>query len=105
VARKPPPPKPRSPLRRWALLVPHPPLSLLYLFAVRHGRVHPRFAPLVVLAAFPVAALAGAVRRLAAGPRSERSSAIAILCAAVIEVGWAVLALAIVGIAIGLRSG
>jgi hypothetical protein len=105
VAKRPPPPKPPSALRRWALLVPHPPLSILYLLAIRHNRVHPRFAPLVVLAIFPVAALADAVRRLAAGPRSERGTSIAILCVAAIEIAWAVLALTIVGLAIGLKSG
>ena len=105
MAKRPPPPKPPSALRRWLLLVPHPPLSLLYLLAVRHGRVHPQFAPLVVLSAFPVLALAFAVRRLAAGRRNERGMSIAILCAALIEIAWAVLALSIVGIAIGLRSG
>jgi hypothetical protein len=91
-------------LRRWALLLPHPPLSLLYLLAMRHGRVYPRFAPLLVLTAFPVAAFAGAVLRLVTGRKSERAVSIAIVCTALIELAWATLALWIVFIALGIRS-
>ena len=73
---------------------------MLYLVAVRAGRVPARFAPLVILTALPVAAVALGVR----GTGSRRTSP-ALLALAALELVWAALALAVVGFAQAWRSG
>jgi hypothetical protein len=75
-------------------------LSLGYLLALRAGAVAPSFVPLLVLAAFPVAAaLVSARDRAVSGSRRT------VLAVAVVELLWTVLGQAIVGFAIASRSG
>lgn len=80
--------------RRWpaALLAAFPPLALLYVLAVRARVLPARVAPLVVLAALPLAAAA-------ARPRGT------LLVLAVLELVGAAVALAVVGFALAWRSG
>ena len=87
------------------LLVPQPPLSLLYLFAVRDQRIVPRFAPLLVLALFPVASVViGVLARGLSRPDDRRRRA-ALIAVAVLQLAWTVAAQAMVGFAIAWRSG
>ena len=87
------------------LLLPFPVLSLGYLFAVRAGTLEPRYAPLIVLAALPAAALVTGVLGLRAAAAGEGGWQIGVVVLAVVELVWAVLALAMVGFAIAWRSG
>jgi hypothetical protein len=85
------------------LVLPYPPLSLLYLLAVRWERVEPSFTPLVLLAALPLAAVVLGIRGLLGG--RERGWHAALLAVAVVELLWAVMASAMIGFAIAARSG
>ena len=82
------------------LLAPQPPLSLLYLVALRAERIAPSFGPLLALAVFPLASLLIGVR--AGGPRARRFLLGAL---AVAELAWTALAEAMVGFAIAWQSG
>jgi hypothetical protein len=92
---------------RWPaiLLLPAPPLSLAYLLAVRAERLSPAFAPVVALAAFPLAAAALGMLALRASPAGERGGPLAVVGVALAELLWAVLAAAMVGFARAWRSG
>ena len=79
------------------LLVPQPPLSLAHVLAIRAGWMAPSWTPVFGLAAFPAAALAIALGRR---PRDVGATAIAVL-----ELGWSAVHAAMVGMAIGMRSG
>jgi hypothetical protein len=85
-----------------ALLVPFPPLSLLYLLAIRAERVTPKFAPIVVFAVLPLAA---AVVGVVAVRRRSGALEVALLAAALAEMLWALCVLAMVGFAVAGRSG
>ena len=92
--------------RQALLLVPEPVLSLVYLVAIRAERLSPRFAPIVLLAAFPVAsAVVGARCLRTAGPGAPRRWGIALLAVAGLELVWALVATMMVGFAIAWRSG
>ena len=94
----------RGKLWQALLLLPHPPLSLLYLTAVREERLEPSFTPLLALGVFPVsAALASAFRFTRARHLDRAEVALAVL--ALLETVWAVLALAMAGFTIAWRSG
>jgi hypothetical protein len=87
------------------LLLPHPILTLLYLLAVRAERVPPGFAPVVALGLLPfLSAVIGVVLRRRPESASGRSRQRVLLAIAALEVSFTVLAAAIVGFAIGLRS-
>jgi hypothetical protein len=75
--------------RRWqtVLLLLQPPLTLAYLLAVRRGWVEPSYAPIAVLALCPLAVLLLGRSRWA-------------VMAAVLELGWAMLAAMSIGFAI-----
>ena len=86
------------------LLLPFPPVSLLYLLAVHADRVTPGFGPMAVLATLPVAAaILGLVglRRTTRGMRRQ----VMLLAAALAEIVWALCALAMVGFEVARRSG
>lgn len=96
---------PRYLLWQIALLVPHPVLTVLYLFAVRADRVAPSFVPVVSLAVLPLSAAVLGVRRLfPARPTGARGAQMVLLAVALLEISFTVLAAAVVGFAIGLRS-
>jgi hypothetical protein len=86
------------------LLLPFPPLSLLYLLAVRAQRVRPGFGPVLGLALLPLAAsilgLVALRRTTGSVPRQ-----VMLLTVALAEILWALCALAMVGFAIARRSG
>lgn len=78
--------------RTWqtVLLLVQPPLTLAYLLAVRHGWAEPSYGPIAVLALCPLLVLLfGRSRWLAT--------------AAVLELGWAMLAAMSIGFAIAWR--
>ena len=58
-----------------------------------------------MLGALPLAALAIGVRALSAPRDGRRGTVWLFIAAAVLELAWATLSLAIAGMAIGLRSG
>jgi hypothetical protein len=81
-----------------------PPLSLLYLLAIRTGRLEPAIAPVIALALLPLAsAVIGALALRA--PSRARGRHVGVLLLAVVELAWAALAAAMVGFAIAWRSG
>jgi hypothetical protein len=88
--------------RAWqtVLLALQPPLSLAYLFAMRAEQLPASFLPLMLLAAFPVAALVG---ELAPGHTGRRRALVVAL--AFLEILWTIVAQVFVGFAIALRSG
>jgi hypothetical protein len=86
------------------LLIPQPPLSLLYLWAVRERLVSPAFTPLMLLAVLPLLALVACVFQ-SQHEDSGRARRVTILAIAVAELSWAVLSLAIVGFAKAWRIG
>jgi hypothetical protein len=87
------------------LLLPHPILTLFYLLAVRAGRVDPSFTPVVALALLPVVStLVGAAQLRRLDAASPRGGQIVLLALAALEVSFTVLASAVVGFAIGLRT-
>ena len=83
------------------LLMTYPAASLAYLFAVRAGAIAPRFEVAGLLALAPLAASPIALRAW----QSERPRAWLLVTAAVLELLWALLTLAITGFAIAWRSG
>ena len=95
----------RASLWQALLLLPHPILTLLYLLALRAGRVQPSYVPVVTLLVLPLLSMLVGVTQLrrpeASGSRSGR---IVLLALGVLEVSFTVLAAAVVGFAIGLRS-
>ncbi|MBM4269304.1 MAG: hypothetical protein FJ144_22310 [Deltaproteobacteria bacterium] len=80
-----------------ALLVPGPPLTLLYLLLIRAEQAEPSFAPAVVLGLAPLASLAVGLR-----VRPWRKG---LFVLALLELAWSVLTAALVGFAIAARSG
>jgi hypothetical protein len=95
----------RGVLWQAALLLPHPVLTLLYLLAVRAERVEPSFGPVVGLVVLPVAsALVGIAHLRQTSPAGSRGGQMVLLALAVLEAAFTVLAAAVVGFAIGLRS-
>lgn len=87
------------------LLLPQPILTVLYLLAVRTERVQPSFTPVVALAILPLlAALIGVSKLRQSESGGARSGQVMLLAVAVLEVSFTVLAAAVVGFAIGLRS-
>ena len=86
------------------LLVPQPPLAGLYLLGVRTGRVEPWFAPMIVLAALPLASLVVGGLGLRRGDGRWRWH-VALIAIGVVEGLWAFISTAAIGLAIGLRSG
>ncbi len=96
---------PQSFLWQLGLLLPHPILTLLYLVAVRAGHVHPSFVPVVALVLLPLlATFVGAAQLRRLEEASPRGGQIVLLALAALEVSFTVLATAVVGFAIGLRS-
>ena len=96
---------PRAILWQAALLLPHPVLTLLYLLAVRAERVQPSFAPVVVLVVLPVvSALVGIAHLRQTTPAGSRGGQMVLLALAALEAAFTVLAAAVVGFAIGLKS-
>jgi hypothetical protein len=96
---------PRRSVSQLVLLVSHPLLTVLYLVALRAGHVDPSFAPVVAIGALPlVSAAIGAVNLGAMPAPRPRSGQILLLAVALLEVSLTVLAAAVVGFAIGLRS-
>ena len=86
------------------LLLPQPPLAGLYLLGVRTGRVEPRFAPMIVLAALPLASLVvGGLGLRRAEPGRWRWHVVLIVLG-VVEGLWAFVSTAAIGLAIGLRG-
>ncbi len=92
-------------LLRWevGLLLPFPPLSLLYLLAVRAERLAPRFEPLAVVAVLPLAAAVLGIVALRRSIRVQRQAIM--LAAALAEILWALCTLAMLGFAVARRSG
>jgi hypothetical protein len=86
--------------RAWQLLLllPGPPLTLLYLQLVRAEQVQPRFTPVIMLGLLPVASIA--VAGIAVRPQRAW-----LLLLALAEILAAVLAAALVGFAIAAQSG
>ena len=86
-----------------ALLLPEPPLVLLYLVRLRFGRVAPSFFPPLVLAVFPVVALSLSAFRLRGGAVRAAGFEAALVGVAIVELLWAAAGLGIVAFA--LHSG
>jgi len=96
---------PQAVIWQLVLLLPHPILTLLYLFAVRAGRVHPSFVPVGALVLLPLlSTLVGAAQLRRLDDASPRGGQIVLLALAALEMSFTVLAMAVVGFAIGLRS-
>ena len=96
---------PRAFLWQTILLLPHPILTLLYLLAVRAGRVQPGFTPVVVLVVLPlISTLVGVTQLRRTESAGSRGGQIVLLAIAALEASFTVLAAAVVGFAIGLRS-
>lgn len=91
----------RARLWQILLLLPQPPLSLLYLALVRAEHVRPSFLPVVALTLLPLAALLLA-------PRARRGTWAALAATAaiaVLELAWGLASAALVGFAIAAQSG
>ncbi len=89
-----------GPRRAWrlALLLPHPPLSLLYLLAIRTGRLPAVVAVAVALAVLPLLSLLLGLRGRTEDPTHGHGSRwLTVL--AVAELLWALLCIAIVNVA------
>ena len=86
------------------LLIPQPPLALAYLAGIRTEVVAPSFVPVILFAAFPLVAVIGAVVKLWNRNAARRHNW-GVLAIGVMELVFAVMTCAIVGFAIGLRSG
>ena len=96
---------PRAALWQAALLLPHPVLTLLYLLAVRGERVEPSFGPVVALVALPfLSAVVGVTHLRRTAAAGSRGGQMVLLALAALEAAFTVLAAAVVGFAIGLRS-
>ena len=85
--------------RAWqvALLLPGPPLTLLYLLLIRAEHLRPSFGPVVVLGLAPLASIAVGV--------SVRPLRTSLLVLAFVEILGAILAAALVGFAVAAQSG
>ena len=81
------------------LLVPAFPLSVAYLLAIRWQLAPPGFAPIIALALLPTAYILVVVAGGLGRGRAVR------LALAALELAWCALGAAVVGTAIGLRSG
>jgi hypothetical protein len=86
------------------LLIPQPLLALAYLAGIRTDVVAPSFVPVILFAAFPLVAVIAAVVSLRNRNAARRSNW-SVLALGVMELVFAVMTCAIVGFAIGLRSG
>ena len=95
----------RAVLWQVVLLLPHPMLTLLYLLAVRAESVRPDYAPVIALVVLPIVSTVVGIAQLRQ-PESARSRGgqIVLLAIAALEVSFTVLAAAVIGFAIGLRS-
>ena len=87
-----------------ALLLPFPPVSLLYLLAVRAERVRPGLGPMAILAALPLVALVLGLLALRGRTRGVQRQ-VTLLAAALAEILWALCALAMMGFAVAGHSG
>ena len=87
-----------------ALLLTHPILTVLYLFLVRSGAVKPSFVPVVAFALLPILAAAVGIAWLRRPEGAAQPGQIVLLAFAALEVSFTVLAMAVVGFAIGFRS-
>jgi len=101
------PERPRTRLWQILLLLPQPPLSLVYLHLVRAGRVAPSFLPVIVLGALPLVSLILASRRLGPAPADDRpiASEITLVAFAITELAWTAVSAVAVGFAVAVRSG
>jgi hypothetical protein len=92
----------RAPRRAWrlALLLPHPPLSLLYLLAIRGGRLPPVVAVAVGLAILPLLSLLLGFRQGAGEASEQRRGDFLLTSLALVEILWALVCIAIVNIAV-----
>ena len=87
------------------LLLPHPILTVLYLVAVRSGSLLPRFVPVMALVVLPlVSAGVGVAWLRRPESAASRGGQVALLALAALEVSFTVLAMAVIGFAIGFRS-
>ena len=95
----------RAPGRAWrlALLLPHPPLSLLYLLAIRTGRLRPIVAVAVGLAILPLLSLLLGFRHGTGDASEQRRGDFLVTALAVVEILWALVCIAIVNIAVAWR--
>jgi hypothetical protein len=92
---------------RWTLrllLIPQPVLTSLIVLGVRLRRIEPTYAPVLIVAALPLAAAIIALAGLRDTRYSPRRNW-AVLAISLVELCWAVMALAIIGFAIALHSG
>ena len=95
----------RAFLFQLVLLVLHPILTILYLLVIRSGSVTPSFVPVMACALLPIIAAVvgiGALRRPEAA--TSRGGQVVLLALAALEVSFTVLAMAVVGFAIGFQS-
>jgi hypothetical protein len=74
-----------------------------YVLAIRADRLSPRFGPIVVLAALPLAALV--LGLIAVRRRVRRRPHVMLLTAAFAELLWALCTLAVLGFAVVRHSG
>ena len=88
-----------------ALLVPQPPLALLYLTRLRFGRVAPTFFPLLLLALFPLAALLLAAWRLRRSEARAPGLEAALVGLSIAELVWAMAGLMLVAVALHSARG
>jgi len=96
---------PRAIVWQLTLLLPHPILNVLYLVAVRSGSARPSFVPVVAFVLLPVlSAVFGIAWLRRPEAAASRGGQIVLLAFAVLEVSFTVLAMAVVGFAIGFRS-
>jgi hypothetical protein len=72
---------------------------------VRAEHLRPSFAPIIGLAALPLASALVGVAGLRRGRPAPRGWHAALLAAAVLELAWAVVAAAVIGWAIAWQSG
>jgi hypothetical protein len=92
----------RAPRRAWrlALLLPHPPLSLLYLLAIRSGRLPPLIVVAVGLALLPLLSLLLGFRHgTEEASEEQRRGDFLVTALAAVEILWALACIAIVNIA------
>ena len=96
---------PRAIVWQLVLLLTHPILTVLYLVLLRSGAVRPSFVPVVAFALLPVLAAAVGIAWLRRpDAAASRGGQIVLLAFAVLEVSFTVLAMAVVGFAIGFGS-
>ena len=92
----------RGPRGAWrlVLLLPHPPLSLLYLLAIRTGRLPPVVSVAVGLAVFPLLSLLLGLRGRTEGMTKQPRGNPLLTALAIVEIFWAFLCITIVNIAV-----